>query len=914
MVDRIEGDRGCNLEEAIACFLAALQVWTLEEEPLEWAKAHLNLGYAMSDRIFGDERLNIEQAIEYYYVASKVYEDKNAIIAWAETQCNLGFAIHNRIEGDRMQNCEQAMACYHAALLKLEDLNETMDSGILVPLYRHLGIAYRTRVAGNRKRNIENAIEYFRIGLGMISRVDDPEIWAELQGNLGSAFADRIQGDREENSKAAVGHIRAALQEWTRRSAPDEWPKAQVRLADALLKSHPANKSERDDNVQKAIECYTAALNVWEERGELFSCSQAHANLGDIYVYEGKESTVRKGNIEEGIRHYVCALEYWTPLSAPYRWRQVCEDMADAYLKLAELEVKSRDSPKEQHENALEYFELSLSSLTIKEDPKRFLYRCRQRAKMLAYLGKDDEALEAIEKCMEALKHARISTSDGLLLSVQLEEQNGKLGALHISLLLGRGDVIKKNEVVTVCESSQAALLYSMIGSAKVPEEKIGEFEEARRKVIGFKHQLDSFIGGKTEYDRLHDAYEHAEQNMQKIVAASRTETAENCVDEEYGKVVGTDALLGFLRDTEAMGLLFFFGFQYDALASGKQSMVLYSMCLWEGKVHISMHPEITDIGAGHKACTFLNLNEVTCEMDAKIAERRRKVEEVYLKGLGCMIRKIFDEAGITRTPKKLVIVPHRGLHKIPFSAIPIACDGETKFLGDVVSEGIWTAPNLSICKYLHERGSRRVSSESRDALRVVSVTSDDLDTSTPFSKSVKKAFGPKTKRVLLKGREAEPEKVLASGDVRKCDVLNINCHGRFADVMGKGHVSRVDTDKVLNMSGLLLGGKLLSMLDIWKMRLGRCRVACVVACSGGVVDTGSDSDQSLSVGSGFLVAGAQHTVCALWPVHQVVAVLVMLRFYENLRRGGEFGRFQSGSMSCRGATMVSTVGSGRIC
>ncbi len=55
-----KGNAGENLEIAIACYQAALQVRTREAFPKDWAATQNNLGDAYSDRIRGERGENLE--------------------------------------------------------------------------------------------------------------------------------------------------------------------------------------------------------------------------------------------------------------------------------------------------------------------------------------------------------------------------------------------------------------------------------------------------------------------------------------------------------------------------------------------------------------------------------------------------------------------------------------------------------------------------------------------------------------------------------------------------------------------------------------------------------------------------------------------------------------------------------------
>src|SRR6266550_440917 len=68
-----KGDRQTNLEAAIACFQAALQIYSREEFPVEWAAAQHNLGNAYRNLQQGDRQANQVKAIECYESALQVY-------------------------------------------------------------------------------------------------------------------------------------------------------------------------------------------------------------------------------------------------------------------------------------------------------------------------------------------------------------------------------------------------------------------------------------------------------------------------------------------------------------------------------------------------------------------------------------------------------------------------------------------------------------------------------------------------------------------------------------------------------------------------------------------------------------------------------------------------------------------------
>jgi tetratricopeptide (TPR) repeat protein len=110
------GHRGANLQQAIACYQAALRVYTESDFPQAWAMTQNNLGTAYSDLPSGDRGANLEQAIACYQAALRVYTESDFRQAWAMTQNNLGIAYKERgLLEENHSDLEQALASFEAA-------------------------------------------------------------------------------------------------------------------------------------------------------------------------------------------------------------------------------------------------------------------------------------------------------------------------------------------------------------------------------------------------------------------------------------------------------------------------------------------------------------------------------------------------------------------------------------------------------------------------------------------------------------------------------------------------------------------------------------------------------------------------------------------------------------------------------
>ncbi len=83
LVERTEA-----LQEAIACYKAALQIYTLDRYPYRHASIQNNLGNAYADLIAGERSVHQERAIECYEAALYVYTRDIFPVDWAMLQYN----------------------------------------------------------------------------------------------------------------------------------------------------------------------------------------------------------------------------------------------------------------------------------------------------------------------------------------------------------------------------------------------------------------------------------------------------------------------------------------------------------------------------------------------------------------------------------------------------------------------------------------------------------------------------------------------------------------------------------------------------------------------------------------------------------------------------------------------------------
>jgi len=282
------------------------------------ARTLLNFGVDISEFPLGTRAHNLEIAIACYQAALQVRTRQSLPQNWATTQNNLGIAYRNRIQGERGENIEQAIACYQAALQV-----RTRQS---LPQYwattqNNLGAAYRNRIQGERGENIERAIACYQAALQVRTRQSLPQDWAQTQNNLGNAYLYRIQGERGENIEQAIACYEAALQVYTRESLPQDWALTQENIAYAYIDL---------ENHSEAIKYFKAALEVLTPASFPLNALKAGRNLGDLgYDLQDWETAIF--GYDQAIR---AVEQSRTWATSPATKRQLIEDALPLYGKL----------------------------------------------------------------------------------------------------------------------------------------------------------------------------------------------------------------------------------------------------------------------------------------------------------------------------------------------------------------------------------------------------------------------------------------------------------------------------------------------------------------------------------------------------------------------------------------------------
>ena len=276
------GDLIENLERARACYENALQVYTFESSPLEYAVTCLNLGNIWSDWPTGDRSANLHHGIACFGEALRVLASGNAPLDYAATQNNLGVAYHKLLKNKPSINVQEILGCFQEALRFRHPKTSPWD---YATTQYNLGNLYLDLSCSDRDPNVRKAIACFREALRFRTLAKSPVEFAITQNSLGVAYAWLKTGEKSSNLNLAIACFRQAFLGCT----PDNAPVLHARIQDNLGSVYSElTDGDRVGNLERACVYHQQALDACrrEETPALF-CTVAQ-NLGYTYSRSGR--------------------------------------------------------------------------------------------------------------------------------------------------------------------------------------------------------------------------------------------------------------------------------------------------------------------------------------------------------------------------------------------------------------------------------------------------------------------------------------------------------------------------------------------------------------------------------------------------------------------------------------------------
>ncbi|MEQ9238619.1 CHAT domain-containing protein [Coleofasciculus sp. E2-BRE-01] len=851
--NRIRGNRVENLEKAILVGKQALTIDTRKKIPQLWAGIHNNLGGAYSNRVLGQKADNLEEAIRHFQAALDVCSREKIPSEWAKLQHNFGDTYLHRIRGNRAENLEVAIEYIEAAL---EIYTKEMFPKEWANAQNTLAVTYQERIRGDRSENLEKAIAYCQAALQIHTREAFPQKWVQTQMNLANVYRDRIRGNLAENLEIAIAAYKSALQVATKEEFPREWATIQNNLGMVYSKrTYDAEHQER------AIAAYEATLQVYSQETFPKEWAMAQKNLG--LVYSERIRGNRTENLEKAMTAYQAASQVFSRDAFPDYWAKNQNNLAIAYTNLGKIE------------EAIACCRLALEVFTPITFPAECFIAARQFGEIAAKAKRWAESIEGYGIAIEAVETSRSwATSESRRQEISAE-------AFHIyhnmvQVCINAGQLEKALETV---ERSRAKRLVDLMASndlyqsdeiapdvkellqkfdnlqQRIDQERIQNKSSNNRELMGIEShprnraafQAENDAIASLEADKLH-VWEQL-RRLDPVLAGEIKVDAPNFAQIQQLVDEPTTAILSFYTTTNDLHLFIL-----------RQNKLTLHTCPGQGintlQRFISqnwLQPYIEDkLNWKSHINTFLNELSQHLQLTELITN--------HLNGIN-----------------ELIIIPHLLLHQIPLAALPIpnsspaSKNGASRdYFGDKFL--LRYTPSCQILKFCHQRRDQDVETLSATQYGTVEDATDDLPFASFEGEQIARLHNiPDNLR--LKGKTQATVKNYRHL-VHQVQVIHSSHHAEF----------RLDNplESVLKLAdGHITLGQLMTpgwrLPDLFDVFLSCCETGL------GLPEI---TDDSLTLSTGFLCAGARSVVSSLWSVADLATALFSIFYYQQRQQG----------------------------
>ncbi|CDM95454.1 CHAT domain-containing protein [Limnospira indica] len=261
----------------------------------------------------------------------------------------------------------------------------------------------------------------------------------------------------------------------------------------------------------------------------------------------------------------------------------------------------------------------------------------------------------------------------------------------------------------------------------------------------------------------------------------------------------------------------------------------------------------------------------------------------------------------IPPTYRRLIVVPYRELHLFPLHALPLGDGDEPDYLADRFPLGVTYSPS---CQFL-EVSQRQRKTSNRQRFFAIQNPTEDLDYADLEVEAILANFSTNARYLA---RQQASKTSLNQNPHRQAfqgaDYLHFAGHGAFNFnspllsplVLAGAKVSVSDSQgRTLSeettpsepaetrflpwRKGTQIDlSKCYTLGELFELDLPACRLVILSACETGLTDFSPNLEEYISLGLGFLYAGAANVICSLWAVNDVSTAILMVKLYEEMQ------------------------------
>lgn len=901
-----KGDKGSNLEIAIAGYEIASSVYTQNSQIQSWALAQETLGLAYRSRLRGDWEENIEKAITCYQNCLQFYTRQAFPDKWAYIQNNLGVAYafrikynnnnsqnqeipketkdliyQRRLRGSSLadiarltgasgrwvqshslqENLKQAITCFQDALQIHTRNSEPTQWAIL---QYNLGRAYDDlRTVGEDyeawAESCEEAINCYEKALEVFTQQVNPLQWGYCHYNLGNAYNERNQGDPAENQEKAVKHYRDSLLVRTYKNYPLDWAVTQMNLGNAYLDSI---FGDRKNNIKLAIEAYQEALRIYTPKDLPEDWARIQYNLGRAYFSQDE-------SLQKAITCFQNSLKFRNREITPEPWADSQTMLAKAYWKsenfetaislLQEvLQVCTREAyPRnwamaqnalglcykklQQIPQSIESFQLASEILTPTAFPQHCIMNGRSLGKTAFEVKQWSIAIKAYSQAIEALEKTRgWATAEFRRVEIFQEDIDIYSGIVEAYI-----NNVQLEEAFEYVERSRGKRLIDLMATnlyqdGNIPRDvkKLNDQYEIKQQEIDNLRNRNPY---NPEIERLETEKQQIWEQIRKsdfVLAAQKQVSVPNFKEMKQLIDNSQTALLNFYTtsDNTYIFILRKTGIQLHTCT--KQSLENLQIWIIENWLAVYKNDNPTWESNFSKYLTELSQR---LQLTKLINEHLEEIEE-------------------------LILVPHISLHMMPFAALPI---GENKYLGDKFL--IRYAPSCQVLDFCKKRPSVEIPVK----YGTVEDATDDLPCVSFECEEIAKLYEI-PEQLRLKG----------SCQATKDNYRQLVKHDKV-QVLHSSHHAASNLEQPLGSILLLAHGETLTLGELltpsWRVP---DLLEVFLSCCETNLGNPDITDDILTIGFGFLCAGARSVVSTLWSVDELATAIFCILYYQYRKQG----------------------------
>lgn len=852
-----------TVDQAIASFERALEIWPPEEAPVNGSQIAFNLGTCYLLRADGDRSADIEACIWWYRRALRATNRRQRVLFWATIMDGLGQAFRQRIGGDPPRNRDRAL-CYLRIALRARTPDLDLVGHVKTRL--NIGNAYLERVRGEPADNAERAIQNLEAALAAISpyRYESPdhaESLALVHDALGLAYRTRPAGSPEEDRRTAIDHLNDALAIRDRSRVPHRWADSMVNLGACYLAERFRSAPSRPLDVERAIHCAGEALKVLRAREQPERWATAHYLLGVGYL-ERLDGDVQL-NTGEAIRHLRAALRVRTRRRDPLEWAEATAVLGNAHAKLIDDPLAAR--------RAISCYRRALRVYT--QD------NAFERRRVLISYGhfyfERSRWQEALDIYLRAIEIGVVLVEEAYTATGRRAEV-AQLSRIYPNVVYALLKLDRPEDALALLEDGKARLLSEALGLTDAALHRLddaarSDLRSLRESVRGLEAELSRRLstGDEAAADAARDGLRAARTMLRKEIAALRNSRPgllfEPLTGDSILRLVGRGECLVAPVLTAMGGAVFLLFSGQNRIGSHDVLWLDGAGALFDllrpGQARISDAPSDSRIWLGDYV-----------RRRAETSERTRQEREDATDQLLAMLWDEFVgpvHARLQGTDtEELVILPQGGLQLLPLHAAWRDVGGSRRYLMDDYT--VRYAPSAFVLRECQARAADR--GFGRTLVAAVRTYGDPRLRPLRYAGVEAAGVAEVTGGEVLADREASAAAVIARA--RNRSHLHFACHASTA-------ADPLDAALQLGARDAGVRDELPGWRIVTELDLASARLVTLAACESGVVDHELSPDEYVGLPGALLQAGGAGVISSLWAVNDLACALLWPAFYE---------------------------------